>query len=392
MPSKYFGYQHVVFTRGCPGNCTFCGSPRFWGQQVRTHSPGYFVDQLEQLSRSGINHFYFSDDTFTYRSAHVIKICRLIIKRDLKITWAAISRVNHINNEILEWMRRAGCTQISYGVESGAKTIRKRLNKNISIPQVKRAFELTQSYGIMARAYFIYGSPGENQETIQATMDLVHAIKPLSVIFYILDIFPGTQLYADFQKHMQQNDDIWLERVEDILYFETDPDLTKEMVLDFGNRLRTDFYRHLPEFATQVDLVQDPSFNPLHADFLSRLAMTFSHGDYADNKTIHQPQMVAERLYRKALDYSPDQRAFLGLGMLHQKQRKISDSMQVLKEGLDRFPESFDLCLCQAINHMNMEDFKTAITLLKTHEGNRTAREYIARCYEALGDDGEAKK
>ena len=46
VPSKYFDYQHVAFTRGCPGNCTFCGSPRFWGRRVRFHSAAYFVKQV----------------------------------------------------------------------------------------------------------------------------------------------------------------------------------------------------------------------------------------------------------------------------------------------------------------------------------------------------------
>jgi len=386
IPATYFQYNHVAFTRGCPGNCTFCGSPLFWGHRVRAHSPEYFVDQLELLNKKGVNRFYFSDDTFTYRAKPVIEICREIIRRNLDITWVAISRVDYISAEILVWMRRAGCTRISYGIESGSKAIRESLNKNINIRQAKRAFALTQKHGIMARAYFIYGSPGENRETIQATIDLIHNIKPLGVVFYVLDIFPGTRLYADFKKRMKVTDDIWLERVEDILYFESDPDLTRKMILDFGNRLRTDFYQHLPEFVHHVNLVQDKAFNRLHADFCSRLAMTFSHGDYADISAIKKPETVAERLYQKALGYHPDHRAYLGLGMLYQKQRKFKNALQVLKKGLSQFPGSFDLSLCQAVNHMNSGDYKRALPLLLDHEKQKAARAYIAQCYEELGD------
>ena len=73
-PARYFQYRHVAFTRGCPGNCTFCGSPLFWGPRVRTHSPGYFVDQLELLTQKGINFFYFSDDTFILRLMTVLTL------------------------------------------------------------------------------------------------------------------------------------------------------------------------------------------------------------------------------------------------------------------------------------------------------------------------------
>jgi radical SAM superfamily enzyme YgiQ (UPF0313 family) len=152
------------------------------------------VDQLARLSQKGIQFFYFSDDTFTANKRHAIEVCRKIIEKKLDITWNAISRVDHVSEEILYWMRKAGCIQISYGVESGSPKIRKFLLKNISTDKIRSAFASTQKYGIMARAYFIYGAPQESWQTIQKTIDLINVLKPLSVIFYILDIFPGTAL------------------------------------------------------------------------------------------------------------------------------------------------------------------------------------------------------
>ena len=74
------------------------------------------------------------------------------------------------------------------------------LNKKITREQIQRAFALTSAYGILARAYFIYGCPGETWETLQETVDLMGEIKPLGAIFYILDILPGTALYEDFKR------------------------------------------------------------------------------------------------------------------------------------------------------------------------------------------------
>ena len=151
----------------------------------------------------------------------------------MNITWNAISRVDHINEEILYWMRKAGCVQISYGVESGSEKIRNFLQKKINTDNILNAFTLTQRYGIMARAYFIYGCPEESWQTIQETIDLIGRIKPLSTVFYILDIFPGTRLYEDFKHRLKHTEDVWLKRIEDIMYFETDPDLTPELILAF---------------------------------------------------------------------------------------------------------------------------------------------------------------
>ena len=69
---------------------------------------------------------------------------------------------------------------------------------------------------------------------------MIRRIRPLAAIFYILDLFPGTALYEDYKRRTGATDDMWLERVEDILYFETDGDLPRDRVLDFGRRLRGD--------------------------------------------------------------------------------------------------------------------------------------------------------
>ncbi|MCG2775311.1 MAG: radical SAM protein [Desulfobacterales bacterium] len=385
-PAKYFDYQYVSSTRGCPGNCTFCGSPRFWGHKVRFHSPDYFIEQLELLSRKGISFFYFSDDTFTIKKNRVIEICKKILERNLRITWVAISRVNIVDEEILYWMRRAGCIQISYGVESGSETIRNLLCKNIKTNQIKKAFALTIRYGILARAYFIYGSPGESWATIKETMDLIHEIKPLSIIFYILDIFPGTALYSDLNKRPEVTDDIWLNRIEDIMYFETDPNLSQELILAFGEKLRADYYEHLADFVDGIELIDKEEFYQMHADFLSRLAMTFTHGDYARIEEIKGKENIAERLYKKALNYHPDYRAYLGLGIIAQKKGSYQESVRILSEGIDCFPDSEPLNICLGISYLNIGEYRKALSSFLKFQDSREAPYYIAQCYHALGE------
>jgi radical SAM superfamily enzyme YgiQ (UPF0313 family) len=386
MPSKYFEFQHLSSSRGCPSNCTFCGSPQFWGRRVRFHSPDYFVGQMEHLYRKGINFFYVSDDTFTMRADSVIQICKKIIERNLKITWFAISRVNHVNEEMLYWMRKAGCIQISYGVESGSEKIRTALNKNIKTDDIKRAFAMTINHGILARAYFIYGSPGEDWKTIQETIDLIHEIKPLGAIFYILDVFPGTALYEDFQRRTKIGDDVWLERIEDIMYFETDPRLSQDMILAFGQKLRSDYYRHLPEFADAIQLVDEKDFYETHADFLSRLAMTFSHGEYAAIEDIPEKEEVARRLYEKSLSYFPNQRAFLGLGIIRQKQKQYEESVRTLFEGVSQYPDDESLAVCLGISYMNLGRFKEAREVFQKFSDSPNVLPYISACYRALVD------
>jgi radical SAM superfamily enzyme YgiQ (UPF0313 family) len=364
-PALFYDIQHLVLGRGCPGACRFCGSPAFWGRSVRLHSPGYFVDQIQRLCERGQRFFFFSDDTFTLDHARVISVCRQIIGRGMVIAWQAISRVDAVDSDVLYWMRRAGCIQISFGVESGSPRVRRALGKAFTDQQVIEAFDLTRRHGILPRAYFIYGCPGDSDQTMDQTLALIRASKPLAAIFYILDIFPGTALYRRHLKRCGVDDDIWLERIEDLLYFQTDPRLTAEMVGGFGRRLRDGFHQLLAGFADDIQLVDDETLYPCHADFLSRLAMTFDQGDYARIDAIPDREATAERLYRRALGFGPDARAFLGLGIMAQRRRDYGPSADVLEKGLDHFPEDRQLAACLAVSYVNQGRFSRARKLLE---------------------------
>jgi anaerobic magnesium-protoporphyrin IX monomethyl ester cyclase len=385
-PARYFTFQHVASSRGCPWTCTFCGSPQFWNGVVRFHSPGYFVDQLELLYRRGVRFFYVSDDTFTMKKGRVIEICKEILQRGLEISWAAISRVNCVSEEVLYWMRKAGCIQISYGVESGSEKIRDFFNKNILTRDIKAAFAMTTRCGILPRAYFIYGAKGESRETIQESIDLMHEIRPLSAIFYILALFPGTALYADFERRFRPPEGFWLQRIEDIQYYETDPSLTPEDVLRYGERLRAEYYRNLPGYVDAIEVVDREDMSRLHADFFSRLGMTFSHGDYAHIEEIPGREEVAERLFTRALRYHPDERAYLGLGIINQKNGRYRESVRVLTEGVGHFAEAQPLRVCLALSLMNLGEFGEALKHLMRVGESRETLAHIAACHRALGD------
>jgi radical SAM superfamily enzyme YgiQ (UPF0313 family) len=386
IPGKYFKYQHVTSSRGCPWKCTFCGSPRFWGRKIRFHSPENFVRHIELLYNKGITFFYVSDDNFTINKNRVIEICKMILDKDLKITWAAISRVNYVDEDMLYWMRKAGCIQISYGIESGSEKIRGLLNKNVKTDQIKSAFSLTQEHGIIARAYFIYASPEESWETIQETIDLIHQIKPLICVLYILEIYPGTKLYLDFQKQFNVTDDIWLKRIEGVCYFETDPNLSREVVFQFGKRIRTELYENINCFVESVNLIDKKELYEMHSDFCSRLGMTFTHGDYAKVEAIEDKDKIAEKLFAKSLSYYPNHRAYLGLGMIKQNNKEFEEAVRILIKGVELFPESEELSLCLGITYMNLRDYDTALSYLMKLQHSKEASYYIEQCHKELGD------
>ncbi len=347
---------------------------------MRFHSPDYFVNQIKTLNKNNINFFYISDDTFTLKKDLVISVCKELVEEGLPISWNAISRVDKVDEDILYWMRKAGCIQISYGVESGCEDTRSLLNKNMATDDILRAFELTTRFGILSRAYFIYGCPGEGPKVLDANIRLMDAINPLGAIFYILDMFPGTQLYQAYLKRNNLTHDIWLERKEDIMYWETDVDLDKTLITQTGDALRNHFHENLPNYVSRINLVDDPSLAKEHGDFLSRLGMTFTVGDYSKDDRILNAINIGKDLFNQALTYHPDPKAYLGLGLVHQKSRSFQGSVAILQQGLDRYPNDAQIRLCLGTSLMNLGKFSLAMECFQPISHLEQARQLMEQC------------
>lgn len=391
-PARHFTYQHLALTRGCPGKCSFCGSPRFWGPKVRFHSPEYFVDQLELLHAKGVNHFYVSDDTFTLDRPRARRVCELILERGLAITWNAISRVDLVDPETLTLMRRAGCIQISFGVESGSEDIRRFLNKRITREAAKAAFDAAHRAGILARAYFIYGCPGDSAATIRENIELIKVLKPLVVHFFVLTLYPGAALYDRYRKEFKLSDEIWLKRIEDIKYFELDPALPERTVYHWGRTMKEEHFALLPSFALSLDLDPDPALARLHADFLTRLGLTLLHGDLSDNPAIPDKHKTAAQLLERALRFAPEAAAYAGLGALLQGHRRYEESAHILSTGLSHFPDNPDIALALAVSLMNQGQFQAALGYIKPFVRLPHALHLAAVCHHHLGNPEAAEK
>jgi len=190
--------EFIVTTRGCPSTCYFCSSPDFWGRKVRFRSPGAIVEEIQYI-RQKYGQIYFSirDDTFTADRRRVLEFCSLLQKQEVNILWNCQSRVTAIDEELVIEMKRAGCECIQLGVESGSPRILQQLGKNIVPAQIEHASALIRGIGINLSIYLISDIPGETDDDIRQTIELVRHIHPDDGYVSPLAYYPGTQLYKD---------------------------------------------------------------------------------------------------------------------------------------------------------------------------------------------------
>ena len=75
--------------------------------------------ELWHLNELGIHNIHMYADLFTVSREQVVELCRRINSEGLKIRWTCNSRVDYVDEEMLQLMGQAGCWMISWGIESG---------------------------------------------------------------------------------------------------------------------------------------------------------------------------------------------------------------------------------------------------------------------------------
>jgi radical SAM superfamily enzyme YgiQ (UPF0313 family) len=187
-------------SRGCPYQCIFCDKTVF-GSQWRARSAESVLEEIELVVKDfGVKSIVFYDDLFTVKKDRVVEICKGIIDKKLDIEWKCEGRVNIVDEESLKWMKKAGCSMIAYGVESGNQKGLDYLNKGTKVSQIQRAFELTGKAGIKPMGYFVLGIPVETYEEGLHTIEFAKEIRAAYAQFSVLSPTPGTRLYDEVIK------------------------------------------------------------------------------------------------------------------------------------------------------------------------------------------------
>lgn len=188
---------NILTSRGCPFRCAFCFHD-FHGKIYRQRSTKNVIDEILYLKNEfGYEGFIIYDDNFTVNRTRLEEICNYIIDNGLDIFWRCLSRVNVMDEEILRLMKRAGCKEIAFGVESSSQETLDRINKFITPEQSEKIMNLCRDIGIVSKAYVMIGFPWETKKMINDTIDFTCRILPYVAQFSVLTPLPNTAIYEE---------------------------------------------------------------------------------------------------------------------------------------------------------------------------------------------------
>lgn len=204
------GMHRIYCSRGCPSQCAFCDNNIF-KTVVRYRPVNEVVEEIiNKYFKYNIKSFVIADDTFTAKKSFVKEFCEKLKNWNLPIIWSCSTRVNTVNEEILQIMKSAGCYMVSYGVESGDDETLKNINKGITVEQANKAIDMTHKLGLQVYVNLMVGFPND---TIEALKNTLYFMKKnfLKVTIYqvsgSLCPYPKTKIYED---NKQDIDNWWL--------------------------------------------------------------------------------------------------------------------------------------------------------------------------------------
>jgi len=231
----------VVSSRGCPFACTFCDRAVF-GRKLRAYSVDYTISLLKDLqNRYKIKDVCFYDDIFILNKNKLYEFIDKKEKSNLDIAWSCEGRIDALEEQTLKDMKKAGCWQISYGIENGSQKILDGFNKNINVNQIRETLDATYKAKIRARAYLIIGSLPETIETLEENKKLILSVPLSDIHISFFTPLPGSEVY---KKILSTNR---MEDLKDINQYHINyipPGLSSEILMRYMNDLYRRFYFH----------------------------------------------------------------------------------------------------------------------------------------------------
>ena len=230
---KNHGYfsMNLVTTRGCPFHCNWCAKP-IYGQVYNSRSPGNVVDEMKCLKDSfGPDHIWFCDDIFGLKPGWVEAFREEVVKKDAVIPFKCLARVDLLlKEETIVNLRKAGCTTVWVGAESGSQKILNAMEKGTTVEQIYEASRMLKDAHIRVGFFLQYGYTGETREDIDLTLKMVKECLPDEIGVSVSYPLPGTKFY-DMVKSQMQGKHNWTD--------------SQDLAMMFAGTYRTDFYRVL---------------------------------------------------------------------------------------------------------------------------------------------------
>ncbi len=185
----------LVTARGCPFSCSWCSRSVF-GRTHRRRRVEHVVGEVAWLrDRYNPEMLWIADDVFTIQRDWILSYARLMREKGLRIPFECITRADRMDAQVADALAELDCLRVWIGCESGSQRILDRMERGVTLSQVRNAFQLCRNRGIRTGMFVMWGYDGEDLEDVEATIENVKNTRPDQFLTVISYPIKGTQYY-----------------------------------------------------------------------------------------------------------------------------------------------------------------------------------------------------
>ncbi len=189
-----------ISSRGCPYACSYCDRSVF-RRTFRYNSADYLYRHMKHLrERYNIRHINFYDDQFTFHRQRVIDFCQRMIDEPLGMTFNCAIRAEHVDDELIGLMKRAGCWMMSLGIETGDPDLLAQHRQNPDLDMLANTIRLIKKHGIRVKGLMMVGLPGESEQSVRRSIDYILKLPIDDLNVAKFTPFPGSPLYENIHE------------------------------------------------------------------------------------------------------------------------------------------------------------------------------------------------
>lgn len=256
----------AVWERGCPRGCTFCshnGMSRLDLQNIygegdrksgeklvrisdkenntfqlpaRWPSPEYAINNVKFLRDNyQIDFLTIVDENMTSNLKWTKEFCDLYVKEGLnkQIKWGTLGDAPSVavKPEIVEIMKEAGCSYISFGFESASdKVLSQDIQKGQTRQHLQKTLDTIKKAKMVPLTTFMIGNPRENIDDLMETLDF-WIQNGAEIDPFICTPYVGSPIFYDNQNKILEQYDYRLKLIEENK-MEVDEQVLKKWKLD----------------------------------------------------------------------------------------------------------------------------------------------------------------
>jgi lipid biosynthesis B12-binding/radical SAM protein len=192
------GFMASVQTkRGCEHRCVYCTYPNLEGRSIRTREPQAVVDDVERLVKEfGAKYIFFTDSVFNDNHGHYRLVVAEMKRRNLQVPWTAFFKpCKELDAGIIETMQATGLKAAEIGSDAPSDATLRGIGKDFTFKEVDQCNTLFLNQGVATAHYFMFGCPGETQETVLEGIANLKSLQRTSLfVFMGIRILPDTGL------------------------------------------------------------------------------------------------------------------------------------------------------------------------------------------------------